>query len=492
MASLHRTGVRIFNFHDDNFFMRRKAEMLARVRTFGRELERRKVTGIAFAVKSRPDTMDEEILRALKGLGLFRVFLGIEAGTVDSLAQLGRRQTLEQNERALELVDRLDLHACFNLLLLNPESTLEDLAGNVEFLRAHRKNPMNFCRTEVYAGTPLERRLRRQGRLKGDYWGRTYRIADERAQRAFEVMSLAFASRNYGADCLHHLTMKVDYEHQLLRHFRGTTKDLHRRVKGFVAEVNLNTCEHLDRLVVASGTDLRTNARRVEFARELGARVERDNVALSRLAWDLLSEIRRDASVGRPVERRWKRAAAAASIAASMGLTLGGCDAKNDRTPSRPGAPPSTASVSEPARGDRDGGEARPGATSGARVSRSDARVVTSEEAARAARPRFGRFFLPVLAERLGRAREVRVELWIDSDGQVSRTRVHAAKLDPVTRKQLETSARAQTIYEATAYGKHLIFTFTAQEIEDERNKRIETSHPFETIPRPAREDTTD
>jgi len=42
------------------------------------------------------------------------------------------------------------------MLLLNPDSTLEDFRANVAFLRGHCGNPMNFCRTEIYAGTPLE------------------------------------------------------------------------------------------------------------------------------------------------------------------------------------------------------------------------------------------------------------------------------------------------------------------------------------------------
>jgi len=40
---------------------------------------------------------------------------------------------------------------------------------------------MNFCRTEVYVGTPLMRRLEREGRLVGDVFGWDYAIADPRA-----------------------------------------------------------------------------------------------------------------------------------------------------------------------------------------------------------------------------------------------------------------------------------------------------------------------
>ena len=63
-------------------------------------------------------------------VGLFRVFLGSEAGTADSLRRLGPGQTPGQNERALKIVNRLDLHACFNLLLLKNEF-LRGLAARV-------------------------------------------------------------------------------------------------------------------------------------------------------------------------------------------------------------------------------------------------------------------------------------------------------------------------------------------------------------------------
>ncbi|MFW5741066.1 MAG: B12-binding domain-containing radical SAM protein, partial [Myxococcota bacterium] len=172
MAALYRQGVRIFNFHDDNFVLDDKGAMLARLSSWSQELERGGVmNNIAFAIKCRPDRVDRDVFSVLAAMGMFRVFLGVEAGTAESLRRLGRGQTVQDNERALSILNELDVHTCFNLLAFNPDSTLEDFAGNVAFLRRHPHNAMNFCRTEVYAGTPLERRLRNQGRLLGDHWG---------------------------------------------------------------------------------------------------------------------------------------------------------------------------------------------------------------------------------------------------------------------------------------------------------------------------------
>jgi len=324
MADLYRAGARIFNFHDDNFFLPERAAMLERIEELGRDLAQRDVGRIAFAIKARPDAVDEDVFAALTELGLFRVFLGIEAGSPRALEQLGRRQTVQQNERALEIMNRLDVHTAFNLLIFNPDSTLEDVAENVRFLRKHPDNPMNFCRTEIYAGTPLEKNLRRENRLLGDYWGYDYRIADPQSETAFQVIYAAFRDRNYGEACLHHLTMRVDYEHQLLAHFFDTRADLRRRVKRLIVAVNRNTADHLETALEACARGFADAGVQQSFVRKLTLGVEADNRRLGAEANALIDEIR--ARALRPeVPSQWGRAVRAMGIAASVTLAATGC-----------------------------------------------------------------------------------------------------------------------------------------------------------------------
>jgi anaerobic magnesium-protoporphyrin IX monomethyl ester cyclase len=349
MALLYSRGVRIFNFHDDNFLPCDHAERLPRLEALGREMRRLGIGRIGFAIKARPDEVDEEVFTRLKEMGLFRVFLGVEAGSATSLKNLGRGQTLSDNERALDVLNRLDIHACFNLLMLNPDSTLEDFAANVAFLREHPHNPMNFCRTEIYAGTPLEAKLRREGRLLGDYWGYDYRIADPRAQTLFEIIYPAFRERNYGGNCLHHLTMQVDYEHQILAHFHRHDAALRQRVKEFVVEVNLDTCKHLEGIVAAVEDGLAAASDMTVFAREAARSVEDDNLRLSRSGRGLLQQICSAASTaGQRYRRGWMRTAAAGVVVAAA-LATPGCDKvgggkthvfETVRRPPGPPAPP--------------------------------------------------------------------------------------------------------------------------------------------------------
>jgi radical SAM superfamily enzyme YgiQ (UPF0313 family) len=321
MAELYGQGVRIFNFHDDNFLPRHRAAAFRRVRALKRELDRRGVGRIAFAIKARPDDVDEELFATLKDMGLFRVFLGVEAGTAESLRRLGRGQTRDDNERALAVVNQLDIHTCFNLLMLNPDSTLEDFAANAAFLRQHPHNPMNFCRTEIYAGTPLEAKLRREGRLLGDYWGYDYQIADPRAQSLYDVVYPVFRTRNYGDQPLHHKTMSVDYEYQLLAHFFQADAALRARVKGYITTVNLNTCEHLEAIVATVARGL-ADRHLADFSEERRALVEADNRRLTQVGDDILGDVAACALRGRPcLKSGWVDKAVAAGLAAA--LTLG-------------------------------------------------------------------------------------------------------------------------------------------------------------------------
>jgi hypothetical protein len=341
MACLWREGVRLFNFHDDNFLGRNRGRNLARALELREELARQGVGKIGFQIKARPDAIDPELFALLRSMGLFRVFLGIEAGTEASLINLGRGQRLQDNVRALEILNGLDLHVAFNLLVLNPESTLDDFAGNVAFLRGHLANPMNFCRTEIYAGTPLERRLRREHRLRGDYWGLEYVIADARAQRAFELVREAFWERNFGADPVHYLSGRVDYLHQLRADFFGTTAELKADAKQFVRTVNENSVGYLDEIVAAIEAGQATDA----FARDLAARVLGDDSLLhvrGKAILERISDIRRTTS------RASSRAGAGAALAASVALVFSsgsGCGSQV----SEMAAPPVCSSSTPPA-----------------------------------------------------------------------------------------------------------------------------------------------
>lgn len=273
----HRHGVRIFNFQDDNFFLPNPVKAAERFAAIRDGLHRNGVTGIAIAVKARPDSIAEEPIRILDELGLFRVFLGVENASENGLRNLNRNNTVAQILNALRTLNDFDVHIAYNLLMFEPDTVLADILVNLRFMERHIENPFNFCRAEAYPGTGLECKLLREGRLLGDPFGYDYRLADPRSEAFHQIANYAFFDRNFSDFGLHYFNMQVDFYFQLLRRFHPEllTQTLRAAVRNFIKQTNLDTyercCEIYD---YVAGCDPADEVALRTFARGLRARVD--------------------------------------------------------------------------------------------------------------------------------------------------------------------------------------------------------------------------
>jgi anaerobic magnesium-protoporphyrin IX monomethyl ester cyclase len=248
----NKHGVRIFNFQDDNFFLPDKRKALQRFKALQENLEREGIDGIAIAIKARPDSITRESVSVLDQLGLFRVFLGVENASKNGLANLNRKQTVDESLNALEILNDFDVHLAFNLLMFEPDTVMDDILVNLRFIERHLDNPFNFCRAEAHAGTGLETKLKAEGRLLGDYFGLDYRLKDPQCEAFHQVANYAFFDRNFSDFGLHYFNMQVDFTFQLLRRFYPEllSQKLRGAVRSFIKETNLDTfnclCEIYD------------------------------------------------------------------------------------------------------------------------------------------------------------------------------------------------------------------------------------------------------
>jgi radical SAM superfamily enzyme YgiQ (UPF0313 family) len=327
MAELyHCRNVRIFNFQDDQFFLPTEKANLERLGGLERELERHGVGKIALQVKARPDSDTLPVISKLKAMGLFRVFLGVETNAVVGLETLGRGVQRQQNHLALDILRKMEVHTCFNLLIFDPESQFKALWENIEFLERQSYFPLNFCRVEVYAGTAIERRLREEGRLIGDYYGYTYEIANPKVQIAYEMFREVFTPRNFRVDGMNHQSMRADYYYHLLAHFHASkaTTRTGRYVKGIVAELNRNNAELLGQICrFADSSDARSDASvRAETERQCGARVDFDYAMRPRIE-ALLEQMEEMAEAARRPKPQSRSKVANVAAAALLASTLG-------------------------------------------------------------------------------------------------------------------------------------------------------------------------
>ena len=279
----HRHGIRIFNFQDDNFFLPNPAKAAERFDAVRAGLRSEGVGQIAIAVKARPDSINRESISILDDLGLFRVFLGVENASENGLRNLNRKNTVAQILNALEVLNSFDVHIAYNLLMFEPDTTMDEILINLRFMERHNENPFNFCRAEAYPGTGLECKLLREGRLLGDAFGYDYRLKDRRSEAFHQIANFAFFDRNFSDFGLHYFNMQVDFYFQLLRRFHPEmlSQTIRAAVRNFIKQTNLDTYERMaeiyDYVVVCDPLDHTAIA---AFARQQREKVDRHSGSL--------------------------------------------------------------------------------------------------------------------------------------------------------------------------------------------------------------------
>jgi len=240
-------GVRIFNFQDDNFFLPNPQEAAERFEELVARIHHEGMEEIAIAVKARPDSITYESISQLDKLGLFRVFLGVENASETGLEHLNRKCSTESILNALKILNDFNIHVAFNLLMFEPDTTMEDILVNLHFIERHTDNPFNFCRAEAYEGTGLAYKLRKEKRLLGDYFGFDYRLTDPYSEAFHEIANYAFFHRNFSDEGLHYFNMQVDFCYQILRRFypHVLNQSLRGAVKNFIKHTDLDTYQYL-------------------------------------------------------------------------------------------------------------------------------------------------------------------------------------------------------------------------------------------------------
>ena len=202
---------------------------------------------------------------------------GIDTDSENGLRNLNRKNTLEQILNALKILNDFDVHLAYNLLMFEPDTTMQDLLINLRFMERHVDNPFNFCRAEAYPGTGLEAKLRPEGRLLGDYFGFDYRLRDPRCEAFHQIANYAFFERNFSDFGLHYFNMQVDFYFQLLRRFHPEvlTQTLRGAVRTFIKQTNLDTYECLCRIYdFAVAVDPADQVMIRGFAREMREHVD--------------------------------------------------------------------------------------------------------------------------------------------------------------------------------------------------------------------------
>lgn len=273
----HTRGTEIFVFHDDNFFVPGKKRNLERFHALADALEARGLRRFATVVKARPTDVDAEVFQVLRErLHCIRCYVGVETDSDQGLETLRRWARPRQNHEAIEIVRALGLYVCFNMLIFDPDTTLESLHVNLDFMEFAADYPSNFGRVELYAGTPLLHRMKQEDRVRGDYLQWDYDLHDAGVERVFRLAMTAFHARNFGPGALNNRIMGTRFDVEVARHFHPDRFRPEWMARGIELTRALG-CDSVAALReimqrVESGTPDRDDA---EFAADLATRLRR-------------------------------------------------------------------------------------------------------------------------------------------------------------------------------------------------------------------------
>ena len=247
-------GVRLILFQDDDFLAGGK-EALEWAHTIAREIIRRGLhERLRFKVSCRSDEIREEALVPLIAAGLTHVYLGVEAGDPDSLKSLNKHIKPDIHFRAGEVLRRLDMSFDFGYMMMEPWSTMLSVRNNLRFLQkfcSEGYTVAGFCRAIPYVGTPMEQRMRAEGRLTGPALEADYHFLDPRLDTFWDFSLVAFAGRNYGKNAtwngLRSLLFEARLDYPDLPYDRGFRK---------AAQTLAATSNELLYYVIQEGLDL--------------------------------------------------------------------------------------------------------------------------------------------------------------------------------------------------------------------------------------------
>jgi radical SAM superfamily enzyme YgiQ (UPF0313 family) len=198
-------GVRIFLFQDDDFSLMSKRD---RDWTwhFLDCLDHSEMKGnVSWKISCRSDEVEPEIFAAMRDAGLTFTYLGIESGHEAGLRVLNKHITVQQNLQAVKILKSLGISLDFGFMLFDPSSTIDRVLKNIRFVKricGDGSAPVSFAKTLPYAGTDLERQMRKEGRLRGDVGAPDYSFLDHRTEEWFDYLSEVFYPWVYGGQSL--------------------------------------------------------------------------------------------------------------------------------------------------------------------------------------------------------------------------------------------------------------------------------------------------
>jgi anaerobic magnesium-protoporphyrin IX monomethyl ester cyclase len=176
MEDCIKHGIRELFLYDDTFTIKRH-----RIFEIRDEIKRRRLD-VHWDIRARADTLDTEVVEAMKEAGVARIHIGVESGSPRILKIMKKGITVEQASNAFELCRRFGITSLAYFMLGNPTETHPDIDMTMQFIRQCRADYAHIAITTPFPGTELYCMGLAQGVFKRDHWREFAANPDENFQ----------------------------------------------------------------------------------------------------------------------------------------------------------------------------------------------------------------------------------------------------------------------------------------------------------------------
>ncbi|MBP7216681.1 MAG: B12-binding domain-containing radical SAM protein [Candidatus Omnitrophica bacterium] len=163
MVGLYRQGIRSIDIGDANFtFDRDRA-----VRIF-RLIQKEKIR-VTLRIKSRSDSLDQEIVQEAKRAGVYLISMGMESGSQEVLDRMGKGTRLGQNIEACNIVMNAGIQLNTGWVIGFPGETVRTIEETARLIIKIAPTTANINALVPYPGTEVYAQAKREGMLVGDW-----------------------------------------------------------------------------------------------------------------------------------------------------------------------------------------------------------------------------------------------------------------------------------------------------------------------------------
>ena len=157
-------GINEFLFYDDTFTVNKK-----RVIDICNEIINRKLD-IGWDIRTRVDTVDEEMIKHLKIAGCQRIYYGIESGSERILKIINKGITIDQAEYVFDLTRKYNMQMLAYFMIGNPTEKIDDILKTFKIMKKLDPDYAHITILTPFPGTKVYLDGLNKGIIKEDYW----------------------------------------------------------------------------------------------------------------------------------------------------------------------------------------------------------------------------------------------------------------------------------------------------------------------------------